>query len=130
MLLSAAAHTPVAQRFPKKNTRRQIFFDEMEKIICWNDFHALIHPVYHQPSAKGGRASFPLDVIPPIDLVQQRFTLSDPLLEEMLIDTSCLRCFAGIYMVSDQIPHENMILNFCHLLEDHGIGAQIFETVK
>ena len=42
------------QVYAKKRTRRQIFLDEMEATIPWDDFHALIRPVYHQPSAKGG----------------------------------------------------------------------------
>jgi len=65
-----------------------------------------------------------------IHLLQQWFTLSDPLMEEMLIDTPCFRRFAGIDMVSERIPDETTILNFRHLLEEHGIGEQIFEAVK
>jgi IS5 family transposase len=98
------------QVYAKKKTRRQIFLNEMEATIPWDDFHELIRPVYHQPSAKGGRPPFPL--------------------EEMLIDTPCFRRFAGIDMVSERIPDETTILNFRHLLEEHGIGDQIFEAVK
>ena len=65
-----------------------------------------------------------------IHLLQQWFTLSDPLMEEMLIDTPCFRRFAGIDMVSERIPDETTILNFRHLLEEHGIGERIFEAVK
>jgi hypothetical protein len=38
------------QVYAKKKTRRQIFLEEMEATIPWDDFHALIRPVYHQPS--------------------------------------------------------------------------------
>jgi IS5 family transposase len=79
------------QVYAKKKTRRQTFLDEMEATIPWDDFHALIRPVYHQPSAKGGRPPFPLEVMLRIHLLQQWFTLSDPLMEEMLIDTPCFR---------------------------------------
>lgn len=51
-------------------------------------------------------------------------------MEEMLIDTPCFRRFKGIEMVSDRIPNETTIPNFRHLLEEHGIGAQIVETMK
>jgi IS5 family transposase len=118
------------QVYAKKKTRRQIFLDEMEDTIHWEDFHALIHPVYHQPSAKGGRPPFPLEVKLRIHLLQQWFTLSDPLMEEMLIDTPCFRRFAGIDMVSERIPEETTILIFRHLLERHGIGEQVFESVN
>jgi IS5 family transposase len=33
-------------------------------------------------------------------------------------------------MVSERIPDETTILNFRHLLEEHGIGEQIFEAVE
>jgi IS5 family transposase len=65
-----------------------------------------------------------------IHLLQQWFTLTDPLMEEMLFDTPCFRCFAGIDMVWEQIPNETTVLNFRHLLAQHGIREQIFEVVK
>jgi hypothetical protein len=33
------------QFYAKKKTRRQIFLEEMEATIPWDDFHALIRPV-------------------------------------------------------------------------------------
>lgn len=41
-----------------------------------------------------------------------------------------MRRFAGIELISDQIPNETKILTFRHLLEKHGQGGQILETVK
>ncbi|MFN9620187.1 MAG: transposase [Synechococcaceae cyanobacterium] len=41
-----------------------------------------------------------------IYLQKQWFTLSDPPMEEMLIDTPCFRRFAWIDMVSERIPDE------------------------
>jgi IS5 family transposase len=84
------------QTYAKKKTRRQIFLEQMEATLPWDLFLSLIRPVYHQPSAKGGRPPFPLEVMLRIHLLQQWFTLSDPLMEEMLIDTPCFRRFAGI----------------------------------
>lgn len=71
------------QVYAKKKSRRQIFPDEMEVTIPWDDFHELIRPVYHQLSSKGGRPSVQLEVMLRIHLLQQWFTLSDPLMEEM-----------------------------------------------
>jgi hypothetical protein len=47
----------------KKRRRRQIFFDEMEATISWDDFQLFIRPVYRQPSAKGGRPPLALEVM-------------------------------------------------------------------
>lgn len=41
-----------------------------------------------------------------------------------------MRRFAGIKLISDRIPDERIILTLCHLLEDHELGEQIFETAK
>jgi hypothetical protein len=54
---------------------------------------ALIEPMYQKPSSKGGLPPIPFDVMLLIHLLQQWFTLSDSLMEEMLIDTPCLRRF-------------------------------------
>jgi IS5 family transposase len=49
-----------------------------------------------------------------IHLLQQRFTLSGPLMEEMLID--------------GRIPDETTILNFRHLLEERQVADQILDV--
>ena len=65
-----------------------------------------------------------------IHLLQQWFTLSDPLMQEMLIDTPCFRRFAGIDMIDGRIPDETTILNFRHLLEERRIAEQFLERVN
>lgn len=51
-------------------------------------------------------------------------------MEEALIEVPTMRPFSGIELISDQIPDETTNLAFRHLLENHGLGEQIFETVK
>jgi IS5 family transposase len=57
-------------------------------------------------------------------------SLSDPAMEEALIEVPTMRRFAGIELISERIPDETTILTFCHLLKKHDLGEQIFETVK
>jgi IS5 family transposase len=118
------------QTFAKKKTRRQIFLEQMQAMLPWDLFLSLIRPVYHQPSAKGGRPPFPLEVMLRIHLLQQWFTLCDPLMEEMLIDTPCFRRFVGIDLIDGRSPDETTILNFRRLLEEHQIADQILERVN
>ncbi|NQV09820.1 MAG: IS5 family transposase [Cyanobacteria bacterium] len=122
--------TDYEQTYAKKKTRRQIFLEEMEATVPWDSFLALIQPVYYKPTGKGGRPPCPLEVMLRIHLLQQWFTLSDPLMEEMLIDTPCFRRFAGIDIIDDRIPDETTILNFRDLLEEHQIAEQILESVN
>ena len=63
----------------------------MEVTLPWDLFLSLIRPVYHQPCGKDGRPPLPLEVMLRIHLLQQWFTLSDPLMEEMLIEQGLLR---------------------------------------
>jgi len=65
-----------------------------------------------------------------VHLLQQWNSLSDPAMEEALIEVPTMRRFAGIELISDRIPDETPILTFRHLLEKHDLGVQIFETVK
>jgi IS5 family transposase len=65
-----------------------------------------------------------------IHLLQQWYSLSDPAMEEAVIDVPIMLRFAGIELISDWIPDETTILTFRHLLEKHELGEQIFVTVK
>jgi len=65
-----------------------------------------------------------------IQLMRQWYSLSDPAMEEALIEVPTMRRFAGIDLISDRIPDETTILTFRHLLEENDLGKQIFQTVK
>jgi IS5 family transposase len=70
--------------------------------------------------------------------MQQWYDLSDPAMEDALIDVPTMRRFAGINLISDRIADEITILSFHHLLENHDLGKRIYcfaedyvyETVK
>jgi IS5 family transposase len=65
-----------------------------------------------------------------IHLIQQWYSLSDPAMEDALIEVPVMRRFAGIDIMSERIPDETTILAFRHLLEKHDLGQKIFEAVK
>ena len=114
----------------KKQTKREKFLSEMEVVVPWQALIDLIEPHYPKTSKKGGRPPYPLAVMLRIHLLQQWYSLSDPAMEEALIEVPTMRRFAGIDLISDRIPDETTILTFRHLLEKHDLGEQIFETVK
>ena len=95
---------------PRRRRVCRSSLEKMDATVPWDFFLALIQPVDYKPTPKGGRAPFSL--------------------EDMLIATSCFRCFAGIDMIGGRIPDETTILNFRHLLEEHQIAEQIFEKVN
>jgi IS5 family transposase len=118
------------QTTAKKQTKREKFLAEMEAVVPWDALIALIEPIYPKTGKKGGRPPYPLATMLRIHLQQQWYSLSDPAMEEALIEVPTMRRFAGIDLISDRIPDETTILTFRHLLEKHGLGEQIFETVK
>ncbi len=114
----------------KKQTKREKFLSEMGALVPWQIPIGLIEPRYPKTSKKGGRPPYPLATMLRIHLLQQWYPVSDPAMEEALIEVLTMRRFAGIDLISDRILDETTILTFRHLLEKHDLGEQIFETVK
>ena len=82
----------------------------MEVVVPWQALIDLIEPHYPKTSKKGGRPPYPLAVMLRIHLLQQWYSLSDPAMEEALIEVPTMRRFAGIDLISDRIPDETTIL--------------------
>jgi len=118
------------QSTAKKRTRRECFLAEMEAVVPWKELVDLIEPYYPRTSSKGGRPPYPLETMLRIHLLQQWYDLSDPAMEDALIEVATMRRFAGIALITERIPDETTILAFRHLLEQNDLGEQIFEAVK
>ena len=118
------------QSTAKKRTKREKFLAEMEAVVPWTALIDLIEPHYPKTSSKGGRPAYPLATMLRIHLMQQWYSLSDPAMEDALIEVPTMRRFAGIDLVSERIPDETTILAFRHLLEKNNLGEQIFSVVK
>jgi IS5 family transposase len=118
------------QSTAKKRTKRERFLSEMEVVVPWKALIDLIEPHYPKSSSKGGRPAYPLATMLRIHLMQQWYSLSDPAMEDALIEVPSMRRFAGIDLISERIPDETTILAFRHLLEKHNLGEQIFQAVK
>lgn len=112
----------------RKRTRKREFLEEMQRVVPWVDLIALIEP--HYPKARTGRPPMGIDVMLRIHLLQQWFGLSDPAMEEALHDVPLYREFAGLEGPMRRLPDESTILRFRHLLEAHGLAAQMLATVN
>lgn len=62
--------------------------------------------------------------------LQNWYVFSDPMADETLYDSEAMRRFTGVELGCDRIPDETSILNFCHLLEGHGLTETIFAEVN
>lgn len=113
-----------------KKTRREVFLDEMERVVPWQRLCELIAPHYPKAKAAGGRPPLPLERMFRIYCLQQWYSLSDPAAEEALYDSLALRRFALVHTDADVIPDETSILNFRRLLEKHDLTAQLFAAIN
>ena len=95
-------------------------------LIRWERLLEQIRP--HYPKAGKGRAPYELESMLRVHCVQLFYSLSDPVTEDMLYEIERVRRFTGISL--KKVPDETTILNFRHLLERHGLGQVLFESIK
>lgn len=112
----------------RKQTRRERFLAEMEQVVPWAGLLELIEPSY--PKAGNGRPPYPLETMLRIHLLQSGFALSDPAMEEALYEITSLRQFAKLSLTQGSIPEDTTIMNFRHLLEQHGLAAGILAVIN
>ena len=115
------------ERYTKK-TRRALFLEEMEQVVPWAELCALIEPVY--PKAGQGRPPVGVERMLRLYFLQQWFNLSDPAVEEALYESVSLRGFVDIDLGREPVPDETTVCKFRHLLEEHQLGARIFQRVQ
>src|ERR1019366_8335726 len=108
-----------------KTTRRALFLDEMEQVVPWSKLCGLIEPYY--PKAGNGRQPVGVERMLRIYFLQQWFNLSGPAVEEALYESVSLRGFVDIDLGREPVPDETTVCKFRHLLEQHQLGARIFE---
>ncbi len=111
----------------KRKTRRELFLEKMDGLIPWSRLQARIEPFY--PKAGRGRRPYPLGTMPRVHCVRLFYNLSDPGMEDLLYEAESVRRFAGLRL-SGALPDETTILNFRHLLEEHGLGEALFEEIN
>ena len=75
----------------KKRTKREKFLAEMEAVVRWHALIDQIEPHYPKGSNKSGRPPYPLATMLRIHLLQQWYSLSDPAMEEALIEVPTMR---------------------------------------
>jgi IS5 family transposase len=109
------------EKFGRKS-QRELFLEEMDKLVPWSALVALIEP--HYPRGKNGRPPVGLERMLRLYFLQHWFNLSDPGLEDALYESAVLRLFAGIDLGREPVPDETTILHFRHLLEKHALGRR------
>lgn len=110
-----------------RKTRKEIFLARMDAVLPWSRMLEVIDPVY--PKAGNGRRPYPLDTMLRIHCMQQWYSLSDGAMEDALYEIASMRLFAKLSL-DQAIPDRTTIMNFRHLLEQHRLARQLFDTVN
>ena len=113
----------------RKQTRKERFLDDMEKIIPWAELAAAIEPFYPKPKG-AGRRPVGVERMLRIHFLQHWFNLSDPAAEEALYDSRAMRRFVGIDLGREPAPDETTVCKFRHLMERHNLGDRLFGLVN
>jgi IS5 family transposase len=111
-----------------KRMKRELFLSEMEAVVLWRELHSLIEA--HYTAGKRGRPPIGIERMLRIYFLLQWFNLSDPQAEDCLYDSEAMRKFVGIDLRVEACPDETTICKFHHLIEEKGIGKQIFASVS
>lgn len=120
--------TDIENSYHKLKTRRQVFLGKMDEIIPWADMVNLIRPYY--PSGKRGRPPKSIETMLRMLLLQSWFGLADFAVEEAIYDSYAMQDFLNIDFAFEQVPDATTLLKFRHLLEEHGIGKEIFNLIN
>jgi len=127
MKQQSLASQAVFEKYGRKS-RRELFLDEMEKVVPWSALEALVRP--HYAKAGNGRQPVGLSIMLRTYFVQQWFNLSDPGVEELLYESPVVRRFIGVDLGIAAAPDETTVLRFRHLLEKHDLGGRMLEAVN
>jgi len=127
MKQQSLASQAVFEKYGRKS-RRELFLDEMERVVPWSALEALVRP--HYAKAGNGRQPVGLSIMLRTYFVQQWFNLSDPGVEELLYESPVIRRFIGVDLGIAAAPDETTILRFRHLLEKHDLGGLMLDAVN
>ncbi len=104
----------------RKPIRRDKFLAEMDSILPWEKPCEVIEAFY---------PTIDLESMLRIYFLQHWLILSDPGSEKALYESRSICRFSGIDLEREPVPDVTTILNFCHLLERHKQGDQLFQAV-
>jgi IS5 family transposase len=113
----------------KRRTKMDIFLEEMDAIIDWADWCALVEPYY--PKGERGRPPRGVEIMLRMYLLQNWYTLADEATEEAIYNTYPMARFMGIdFMGDEQVPDATTLCKFRKLLDENGITLLFFENMK
>lgn len=113
----------------KRQTRREKFLGEMERVVPWPRLIELIEPHYPR-SGRVGRPPVGVSRMLRMYFLQQWYSLSDEGLEDAIYDSQSMREFVGIDLAREQVPDATTLLKFRRKLEDNKLTEAMFKEIN
>jgi IS5 family transposase len=112
----------------RKKTRREIFLEQMERLVPMKLFCDIIRPFY---AVNGnGRQPIPLEKMVKMYLLSQWYNLSDEMTEDLLYENQAVRNYVGLDLTRENAPDRTTLCRFRHLLEKNGLTKRIFDEMN
>ena len=110
----------------KVRTKKKEFLSQMDRIIPWGEWKALIQPYYYK--GERGNKPYELELMLRIFILQNLYNLSDEGTVAEVIDSRAFSEFCGVDS-SNQVPNGDTLGRFRNLLIQYGLQQQLFDQV-
>jgi len=110
----------------KKRSRSDSLLQKIDKYVDWQELEVICQPMYK--ASRRGRPTIPIQFSLKCLILQYLYNLSDPALEDALIDRLSFQRFLGISFESE-IPDFTTIWRFRERLNKAGLMNNVFEAV-
>jgi IS5 family transposase len=110
----------------KKRSRSDSLLQKIDKFIDWQELETICQPMYK--ASRRGRPTIPIQFSLKCLILQYLYNLSDPALEDALVDRLSFQRFLGISFESE-IPDFTTIWRFRERLNKAGLLNNVFEAV-
>ena len=110
----------------KVRTKKKEFLEQMDRIIPWGEWKALIQPYYYK--GERGNKPYDLELMLRLFILQNLYNLSDEGTVAEAIDSRAFSEFCGVDS-SNQVPNGDTLGRFRNLLMKHGLQQQLFTQV-
>lgn len=106
-----------------KQTNKQVFLKEIDRLVPWSDWVELIKPHYYK--GERGNKPYDLELMLRIYILQNLYNMSDMGAETEIIDSRAFSSFCHVSS-SNQIPNGDTIGRFRNILIQHQLQEKLF----
>ena len=110
----------------KVRIKKKVFLNQMDRIIPWGEWEALIQPYYYK--GERGNKPYELELMLRLFILQNLYNRSDEGTVAEVIDSRTFSEFCGVDS-SNQVPDGETLGRFRNLLVKHGLQEQLFAQV-